>query len=627
MPGSVDVGNTVISNVAAVVVHHRSYETVAEAINALIRQGVRPESLVLIDNSEELDRRDELRSSVPSDVVIRYVENRGYGAAVNAAIDFFMEREQEKPDFFLVATHETRPEEGAVSALVKALQADLDAAVAGPTLVSGERPQYVWSAGGYLAPITHIPSHYLHRAPLTALGGTNTPESREWLDGAFLVYRWNDIEKSRISEEFFLYMEETDLHMRFRKAGRKVLWVPRSRVWQDSGGIPTYYFARNLRLLFRKHEGFLRRLAVVPYAVSRRVASDVVRRRDFSTIMPSLRGLLAKLPSRQCVERTSAIVLINPLGAALRHYSTEVESVFAQSDICITPSTVLEPSASGKPAILWIFHYGRALFKARASINGTGSRLLIVWPVLGYWDIVLLRILGVSRAALVMHDPHPLVKAVGYSRLAKDCASLVRGDIELLAHSQRALRVLKEEVPEMSSSLLPHPILNPEYFQHDVPERPIVRVFGQYKPDRDLESLAAIGRALDGSALLEVYGRGWPSIDCWNVFPSFLDEERMTELMAESSAIVIPYKNFFQSGIAVRALELGVPFVGPRASVLADMLGQESALLVDEGGPHLWLNAVAHAVRHGKKESREAGIRWREASVAAWCGWATTSDS
>lgn len=623
--GSSYRGEHVISNLAAVVVHHRSYETVGETVHALLRQGVSPQNLIVVDNSEEPGRREELHGSLPGGVEVLFRENRGYGAAVNAGIDFFANR-QGTPEFLLVATHETRPDAGAVGMLVEALQSDPDAAVAGPTLVSGEGVGFVWSAGGYLAPLTHIPSHYLHRAGCEGLSGKVEPESREWLDGAFLVYRWEEIESFRISEEFFLYMEETDLHMRFRKAGRKVLWVPRSKVWQDSGGIPPYYLARNLRLLFLKHEGFFRRLAVVPYAVVRRVAADVVRRRNFSTIIPSLRGLVTKLATGEDTEPVSSIALINPLGAALSHYSTEIESVLVDSDIRITPITFLEPSASGKPAILWIFNYALAIINARLSVNKSGSRLLILWPVLGYWDIVLLRILGISRAALVMHDPHPLVKAVGYSRLAKECASLVRGNIELIAHSQRALSVMQEEVPRMSLTLVPHPILRPEFAQQDGPVRPLVRVFGQYKPDRDLPSLAALGRALNGSAVLEVYGRGWPNIDGWRVFPGFLKEERMTELMSGSSVILIPYKNFFQSGIAIRALELGVPFVGPKASVLADMMGPYSPLLVDEGGTHLWIDAVAHAVQNGKKEAREAAIRWRDASVAAWSGWVATKD-
>lgn len=619
---------SLISNVAAVVVHHRSYETIAEAVYLLIQQGIQPENLVLIDNSEEPDRRGELRNSVPGGVEICYEDNRGYGAAVNAGTDYFRKRLQNNFEFLLVSTHETRPSPGALRALVEALERDPSAAVAGPTLLSGSETEFVWSGGGHLEPVTHIPSHYFHRAALDTLKEWRLPEERDWLDGAFLLYRWNDINDFRMSEDFFLYMEETDLHLRLGKAGRKSLWVPEAQVWQSSGGIPPYYLARNLRLLFRRHESILRRLTVVPYAVSRRIAADVLRRKDFSTLVPALRGLLVRLPRRQNKETVSSVVLVNPLGAALRHYAAEVESVLTENDVRVETTSVLEPSASGNSSVKWILDYVSTLIWAKKSARNSNAQLLVAWPVLGYWDIVLCRALGLTDVALVMHDPHPLVRAVGYSRIAKACASLARADITLLAHSHRALAVIKQEAPRITSSLIPHPILEPAAPQSSaMPEPPIIRVFGQYKPDRDLKSLEAVGRALTGSAVLEVHGRGWPEVDGWQVVSRFVEEERLNELMTESSVIVIPYKNFFQSGIAIRSLELGVPFVGPEASVLAEMVDRESALLVKEGGPDLWVDAILHAIKSGKREAKDAGTRWRELNVAAWSDWIRSRNS
>ena len=222
-----------LSTVAAVVVHHRSYETVSAVVGALLHQGVLPENLVLIDNSEEPTLRSRLRELIPHRVVILFEETRGYGAAVNAGIDYFDQQALFRPEFLLVSTHETRPEPGALVSLLQALLDDLTAAVAGPTLVSGTETEFVWSAGGYLAPLSHIPTHHHHRAPLAVLQDEQLPVRRAWLDGAFLLYRWNDIHQMRTPERFFLYMEETDLHLNLAKVGRIALWVPSARVWQD----------------------------------------------------------------------------------------------------------------------------------------------------------------------------------------------------------------------------------------------------------------------------------------------------------------------------------------------------------------------------------------------------------
>jgi hypothetical protein len=144
---------------------------------------------------------------------------------------------------------------------------------------------------------------------------------------------------------------------------------------------------------------------------------------------------------------------------------------------------------------------------------------------------------------------------------------------------------------------------------------------GQYKKDRDLVALAQIAAGLDGLARFEVFGRGWPDVEGWKVVPGFVEEERLSELIAGSAVIVIPYKTFFQSGIAIRSLELGVPAVGPRASVLSEMFTDESELLVEDGASNGWVTAVRHAIENGRDEAAQSAQRWRLVNVSAWSRW------
>src|SRR5919205_2261030 len=137
-----------MSKVAAVVVHHRSYDTISAAVSALLDQGIQPHNLVLIDNSEQPERRDELVAALPSGIATVFESNRGYGAAVNAGIDFFESRQQLPPEVLLVSTHETQPGSGAVKELLSALRNDSDAAAGGPTLNSGPDSKLIWSFGG-----------------------------------------------------------------------------------------------------------------------------------------------------------------------------------------------------------------------------------------------------------------------------------------------------------------------------------------------------------------------------------------------------------------------------------------------------------------------------------------------
>lgn len=188
-----------LPEIAAVIVHYRSYSSIGAVVDAIVCQGILPQNVVVIDNSEQPHKHWELRKSIGHNVEIIFTANNGYGAAVNHALDHFSAREV-VPEALLVSTHEARPEAGAVLALWQTLEREPACAVAGPTLISGVTKEFVWSSGGYLNKLTRIPGHYHHRAPLNVLDGREAPETREWLDGAFLLYRWDDIHFYRMPE-------------------------------------------------------------------------------------------------------------------------------------------------------------------------------------------------------------------------------------------------------------------------------------------------------------------------------------------------------------------------------------------------------------------------------------------
>lgn len=616
-----------LTHVAAVVVHHRSYGSVGGVVDALLMQGLIPQNILVVDNSEEPERRSQLREAINAEVDLEFTPNNGYAAAVNHSILHFSNRPA-APVYLLVSTHETQPAAGAVSDLYQALELNPRAAVAGPTLISGIEEEYIWSTGGYIDRLTGVPKHYGHRESLEILRPYDTPIRRQWLDGAFLLYRWKEISERTVPESYFLYMEETDLHLSLGKAGYEVLWVPTAKVWQQSGGIPPYFFARNIRLFLREHGGFLRATIVPPLMVARKIVADVVRRRGTSRTTDYLRGLATPLPRpRRKPPVPGRVHIINPLGAALLHYENELRSVLRETGHTVSSTRFLEPSASGQHRLKWLGKYLSTLLRARFSGSESKPRIIVAWPVLGYLDVALVGLLGLRNVAVVLHDPVPLVRSVGYSNRARRFASIFRKRVRIIAHSRKAREAIDSDDLRFNIDVLPHPILDPVSKGNlGQPAAPIVRVLGQYKADRDIQALRALGEDLPRTVTLEVYGRGWPAVDGWRVVDGFVDEERLDELLADSSAVLIPYKKFFQSGIAVRALEAGTPFVGPRDSVLAEMVGDASALLVDTQSRNSWQRAVDHAIAEGPEEAWRAAKGWRETNIREWSTWMQRGD-
>ncbi len=279
---------------------------------------------------------------------------------------------------------------------------------------------------------------------------------------------------------------------------------------------------------------------------------------------------------------------MNPLGAALRHYDIELRETVELAGATVKQISFLEPSASGTSRLNWLISYLRALRTARAE---NADSVIVMWPVLGYLDLIIFRLLRMRRTRLIMHDPTPLVRAIGYGRSASALARRL-GVPSIITHSERARAEVATRVGHEHVTMLLHPSLSARPTAANQ-GRDTIRVLGQYKSSRNLSVMRALAadERLRGFTF-EVVGRGWPDVDGWNSRNEFVSETELARLISESAAIVIPYDRFYQSGIAIRAMESGVPVVGPRASSLSEIFGHAAANLADDD----WGAAVTFAV-------------------------------
>jgi hypothetical protein len=142
-----------------------------------------------------------------------------------------------------------------------------------------------------------------------------------------------------------------------------------------------------------------------------------------------------------------------------------------------------------------------------------------------------------------------------------------------------------------------------------------IRVLGQFKMDRDILGLRRLAVAAPSTWQLEIIGRGWPLIDGWQVTNAFVEEGAFGRLIAESDAVLVPYRRFFQSGVAVRALEGGVPVVGPHDSSLSELLGPDCPWLVRDGD---WFTAVMSATGTKRDDVFASARMIYERVIAQW---------
>ncbi|PZF62868.1 hypothetical protein DEJ33_15295 [Curtobacterium sp. MCPF17_047] len=239
---------------------------------------------------------------------------------------------------------------------------------------------------------------------------------------------------------------------------------------------------------------------------------------------------------------------------------------------------------------------------------------MITWPVLGYLDLHIIAAC-LPGAWLTVHDPVPLVRSLGYGPVSSFLARLLGRHAKIIVLSEAAANEVRKALPAATLALLPHPILEPETGRSR-PAGDVVRVLGQYKADRDLDLLRSI--AEDGSAShYAITGRGWPAVEGWHVDDRFVPEDELDDLIRSASVVLIPYRRFFQSGIAVRCLELGTPVVGPRNSSLRELLATHEELLAGERSQD-WARATTAAIDLSADELRELSRVARDQAKELW---------
>jgi hypothetical protein len=293
-----------------------------------------------------------------------------------------------------------------------------------------------------------------------------------------------------------------------------------------------------------------------------------------------------------------AVLLFNPLPTTLRHYQDELQETLQRIGVA---SEVASPRpATDSPAP----HPARALAHLRAVRGRTaGARPIVLWPAFGWLEPLLWW--RTAGCQLIVHDPAPIRKQYGYGSLARAIGrtSLDQGGMELVCHTSAARAEIEREVaPARSPTVCLHPILSsrPEAGSAaEVPaSEPVALVAGQYKPSRDLELLSRLGPALRGAGLRpRVVGRGWPQVAGWEVEDAFLSESEFDLELRRASVLLVPYRQYWQSGVAVRALENGTEVVGSRTEFLATLLGADHPGLID-GDSHAgaWLAAIEATV-------------------------------
>lgn len=217
--------------------------------------------VVVVDNGSTDDSVEKVRQNYPHVQIIEAGRNLGFAAASNRAI------ERAEGDVLLLVNTDAMLEKDCARKLMNLITEDPHAGMVGPQLMNedGTR-QTSYEAVPTLATETLNRSLLKRLFPRRFPGKhrlVSGPESVEALIGATMMVRREALDHlGRFDEDYFFFLEETDLAVRMRCHGWKVMFEPRARAVHLQGATAKTYagsarieFYRSRYLFFQKHYG------------------------------------------------------------------------------------------------------------------------------------------------------------------------------------------------------------------------------------------------------------------------------------------------------------------------------------------------------------------------------------
>ena len=253
--------------VAVIIVTWNKQDCVIALLTSLKRLDYDNYDVIVIDNASTDGSVEAIKMQFPEVQIICNSENLGGTGGFNSGLRCAVAKEEYR--YLWLLDNDVLVDEGALRQLVTVLDSDRSIGLAGSAMYDLTQPQRLVEIGNFLN---------LKRGILW--GNKRFAASSEIDRDVYLVDSVSacslcvSVEALKTvgiwDEAFFLYCDDVDWNIRFKKRGYKIAAVPKSIIWHlpwefKAGFNSSYYAGRNMLYLMNKHlEGELRYL-FLPY--------------------------------------------------------------------------------------------------------------------------------------------------------------------------------------------------------------------------------------------------------------------------------------------------------------------------------------------------------------------------
>ncbi len=255
-PGFTHSPATVTPRVAIIIVIWNGKADTLECLQSLNADAYPNKEIVIVDNGSTDGSVADVRREFPTVTIIETGKNLGFTGGNNVGIRHALAN---GAGYLYLLNNDTTVEPDALAALVAAAEAQPAAGLLAPIIFEYYPPRPIWFAGSKMELSRGAAWHDNSHVPEP----TEAPYEIPWATGcAMLIPAPLMRDLGGFDDRYYLSVEDVDLCVRVRKAGRVVVAVPAAIIYHKGGrsglrmtGIRNYYAVRNSLLLMRKHSG------------------------------------------------------------------------------------------------------------------------------------------------------------------------------------------------------------------------------------------------------------------------------------------------------------------------------------------------------------------------------------
>ncbi|MCK4800220.1 glycosyltransferase family 2 protein [Candidatus Parcubacteria bacterium] len=253
-----------------IVLNWNGKDDTLECLKSLEKINYSNYKIVVVDNSSEDDSVSEIRRQFSSVKIIENKENLGFSGGNNVGIKYAINN---GAHYVLLINNDTTVEKDFLNELVEIGESDEKIGVLGSKIYFYSEPSRIWFAGGKVNWLknkgTHIGLDQIDS------GQYDKIKEMDYLTGCCLLIKREVIEKIGVlSEDYFLYYEDTDFSLRAKNADYKIVYVPKSKIYhkisrstKPGSSNYVYYHSRNGLTMAKRTGSLLNKIVLYPYCI------------------------------------------------------------------------------------------------------------------------------------------------------------------------------------------------------------------------------------------------------------------------------------------------------------------------------------------------------------------------